>query len=275
MKIGYLGPEGTYCQEAVEVIGRNLADYTAVQYPTIYEALNAVRTGEIDKAVVPIENSIEGSVNATLDVFARREELKISGEIAIAVEHNLMTRKGIDISDIELVLSHPQALAQCSRFIEEKLPGVEIRHALSTAEGARQVSQIQNKWAAIANSKAAEVYGLEIIEKGIQDEINNVTRFVIAALEDSDQKTGKDKTSIVFSSEDRPGSLYRILDIFNLWDINLTRIESRPAKNMLGKYIFFVDLEGYREDQDLKDALTMVCRKSSFFRVLGSYPYLN
>ncbi len=275
MKVGYLGPSGTYCQEAVEILAASMGECMQVEYPTIYDALNHVQSKEVDCAVVPIENSIEGSVNVTLDILAESIELKIKGEIILPVRHCLLARKETLRHDIKLILSHPQALAQCSKFLQAEFSGVETRYTLSTAEGAKQVAQSQEKWAAIANPKAGEVYNLVQICKGIQDDINNATRFVVVALEDSERTSSYDKTSIVFSTEDKPGSLYRVLDIFNLWGINLTRIESRPAKNQLGRYIFFVDIEGHKGEPDIRDALTMVDRKTSFFRLLGSYPRLN
>lgn len=273
MKIGYLGPVGTYCQEAVEKFMGAEKEYILIEFATIYDALSAVVNEQIECAMVPIENSIEGSVNVTLDLIAGNDKLKIKGEIIIPIIHNLLAKKGTELGNIKVVLSHPHALAQCQKYLREKLLNVETRFALSTADAAREVANSGlNNQAAIANKKAAEVYGLEVIAEGIQDERNNMTRFIMVGLNDSMIRTGYDKTSIIFSLEDRPGSLYRILDIFNLWDINLTKIESRPAKSQLGKYIFFVDLEGHREEQDVKDALTMVNRKTSFFRIIGSYP---
>ena len=274
MKIGYLGPPGTYCQEAMEVFCQKKEYYKPIQFPSIYDALNAVCCRSVDHVVVPIENSIEGSVNATLDFLAENTELKIKGEIILPISHTLVIKSDTNIQDIELILSHPQALAQCSKYLHERFRGIMTRVALSTAEAAREVAESEGKWAAVANSRVTDIYNLKIADANIQDGLNNVTRFIVVSLEDN-KRTGKDKTSIVFSAEDKPGSLYRILDIFNLWDINLTKIESRPAKNELGKYIFFVDFEGHRNEQDIKDALTMVNRKTSIFRIIGSYPCLN
>jgi prephenate dehydratase len=151
------------------------------------------------------------------------------------------------------------------------MPYAMTKAVSSTAAAAEEVAAGTGETAAIASKTAADVYGLEVIKENIQDNDNNYTRFIVIAKSDA-ARTGSDKTSLVFSTEDTPGSLYRVLDIFNLWGINMTRIESRPAKNKLGRYVFFVDLEGHREDDDLRDALTMVKRKTSFLRVLGSYP---
>lgn len=274
MKIGFLGPKGSYSEEALKIYGKEAGEYVPVEFATIYDALIAVAEKEVNYAVVPIENSIEGSVNTTLDILAENENMKINAEIVLQIRHNLLVRKGTKLEEIELVLSHPQAIAQCGKYLRTRFQGVPAKAVTSTSEGARLVSNSEEKWSAISNSRAAEVYGLEILDKDIQDGENNRTRFVIISFEES-KKTGSDKTSIVFSTEDRPGSLYRVLDIFNLWDINLTKIESRPAKNELGKYIFFVDIEGHYSDSDVKEALTMVNRKTSYFRLLGSYHKIN
>lgn len=270
MKLGYLGPKGTYCQEAAEKYMRSFGDYSFYEYKTINDTLFAVIDGEIEYAVVPIENSIEGSVNTTLDVLAEYEQLRINAEMFIEVKHSLMAKPGTKASEIVQILSHPQGLAQCAKYLHKKYHGVQTRVTSSTADAAREAMESDKKYAAICNVKAAELYGLEVLDKDIQDSVNNVTRFVVVSLKDS-EKTGNDKTSIVFSAEDKPGSLYRILDIFNLWDVNLTKIESRPAKNQIGKYIFFVDFVGHKMEQDIMDALTMVERKTSFLKILGSY----
>ena len=274
MKVGYLGPSGSYCEEALRIFAKEAGDFTPVEFATIFDALISVITGEINCAVVPIENSIEGSVNTTLDILAENEKVKIMAEIVLQIKHNLLVKKGTKRKEVERILSHPQALAQCGKYLRNHFPGVPTQDTPSTSEGAREVMNSDLKWAAISNPRAAKVYGLDILEDGIQDGDSNMTRFVVVSLEES-ETTGADKTSIVFSTEDRPGSLYRVLDIFNLWDINLTKIESRPAKNELGKYIFFVDIEGHHSDLEVKEALTMVNRKTSFFRLLGSYHRIN
>lgn len=274
MRVGFLGPTGSYCEEALKIYGKEAEGFVPVEFATIYDALMAVAVKEVSCAVVPIENSIEGSVNTTLDILAENEKMKINAEIVLKIRHNLLVGKGTKPEEIELIMSHPQAIAQCGKYLRAHFSGVPAKAVASTSEGARLVSGSEAKWSAISNQRAAEVYGLEVLDHDIQDGDNNMTRFVIVSLEEA-QKTGVDKTSIIFSTEDRPGSLYRVLDIFNLWDINLTKIESRPAKNELGKYIFFVDIEGYYSDSDVKEALTMVNRKTSYFRLLGSYHRIN
>jgi len=270
LKIGYLGPEGTFSHEALLKYYKG-TNYEAVSFPTIPDILISVEKELIDEAVVPIENSIEGSVNATMDMIALEVDLIIRGELIIPIREHLLVKKGSDISKIRHILSHPQPLGQCRRYLKENLPYAETRPVLSSAAAAEEVSRSSGELAAIGSFAAAKSYNLDIAATDIQDSDNNLTRFIIVGRSYAD-RTGMDKTSIVFSTEDKPGSLYSILGIFNLWGINLSRIESRPAKNKLGRYIFFVDLIGHSEDEDMRDALTMVKRKTSFFKFLGSYP---
>lgn len=273
IKIGYLGPKGTFSHEALlkYMAGTAAAnDYTACDFGSIGEIFAAVRDNGLDEAIVPIENSIEGSINITLDMLAQEVELLIKSELVIGIRENLLVKKGSSLKDIRRVLSHPSPLGQCRKFLAEKMPWVQVVAMYSTAGAAEEVSGGDGGCAAIGSIAAAEAYGLDILTRDIHDCDNNFTRFVIISLRDG-EKTGHDKTSIVFSTEDKPGSLYRILDIFNLWDVNMSRIESRPAKDRLGRYIFFVDLIGHKEDNDIRDALTMVRRKTPFFKFLGSY----
>jgi prephenate dehydratase len=269
-RIGYLGPKGTFSHEALLKYAAG-TQYTAVDFLSIPELLTAVQNNTLDEAIVPIENSIEGAVNATLDMIALEVDLKIKEELILPIREQLLVQKGTDFSAVRNVLSHPQPLGQCRKFLAAQLPHAEIRACYSTAAAAEQVASGAGDSAAIGSLAAAEVYGLDILKRDIQDSDNNHTRFVVVANHDA-ERTGNDRSSIAFSTEDKPGSLYSVLDIFNLWDINLSRIESRPAKNKLGCYIFFVDMVGHRDDQDVKDALTMVKRKTSFFKFLGSYP---
>lgn len=273
LRIGYLGPKGTFSHEALKKYTVEMT-HTAVDYPSIPEILMAVQDNIVDEAVVPIENSIEGAVNATMDMIALEVDLLIKAELIIPIREHLLVKKGTDTSEIKYVLSHPQPLGQCRRFLAEKLPHAAARAVYSSAAAAEEVAKGTGDCAAIGSLVAAEAYDLDIAQKDIQDNDNNRTRFIIVGRTDA-ARTGRDRTSIAFSTEDEPGSLYKILDIFNLWDINLSRIESRPAKNRLGRYIFFVDLIGHREDEDLKDALTMVKKKTSFFKFLGSYPIFS
>jgi len=270
IKIGYLGPKGTFSFEAMKKYTGN-GPYDAQDYLSIPEIILAVQDGKLDEAIVPIENSIEGAVNATMDMIATEAGLMIKAELVLPIREHLLVKPGTDISGIRYVLSHPQPLGQCRRFLSGQLPYAQTKAVYSTSAAAQEVAEGSNELAAIGSAAAAAEYGLEIAKTDIQDNHNNHTRFIVVGMNDS-PKSGNDKTSIVFSTEDEPGSLYRVLDIFNLWDINMARIESRPAKHRLGRYIFFVDLLGHREDGDLRDALIMVSRKTSFLKILGSYP---
>lgn len=270
IKIGYLGPKGTFSQEALSKYAAGM-EHTPCEFLSINEILEAVQMRVIDEAVVPIENSIEGAVNATMDIIAMDNDLLIKAELLITIREHLLVKKGTDISGIKTVLSHPQPLGQCRGFLSKRFPEAIIKATHSTAAAAEEVSKGVGDSAAIGSFEAAMAYDLEIAQKDIQDFDNNTTRFIVVARKDA-KKTGRDKTSIVFSTDDEPGSLYKVLEIFNLWGINLSRIESRPAKNRLGSYIFFVDLSGHKDDDDLRDAIAMVKRKTSFFKFLGSYP---
>jgi prephenate dehydratase len=268
--IGFLGPQGTFSHEAalVHASGKNciLKGYTSIQ-----EVLTAVENKEVDEAIVPIENSLEGAINVTLDFLARENDLYIVNELILPINLNLAVKKGTVAEDIKMIISHPQPLGQSRNYLNTFFQSVIQIEEDSTSKSAQRVVSGDGSCAAIVSGTASEIYGLDVLAAGIQDAKNNHTRFVIIS-EDLHKRTGKDKTSIVFSTENKPGSLYRVLDIFSLWDINMTRIESRPAKNGLGQYIFFIDIDGHVEDQDVFDALTMVQRKTSFYRYLGSYP---
>jgi prephenate dehydratase len=274
--IGFLGPKGTFSHDAIK---RYLNDkkikkknYKPIDISTIPELISLVMQGELDEAIVPIENSLEGAVNVTLDMMALDVSLLMKDELVIDIEQNLLVNMNTQLKDIDMVISHPQPIGQCRRFLNENCPKATIKYVYSTAEAAEEVRMSQKcNMAAIGSISAAEVYCLDVLASSIQDGDNNRTRFVVLGKCDS-ERTGKDKTSIVFSLEDKPGSLHKILNIFDLWDINMTRIESRPAKNKLGRYIFFIDFIGHRDDDDIKDALTMIRRKTSFYKFLGSYP---
>lgn len=270
IRIGYLGPKGTFSHEAMK---KYIADrpHTGHDLLSISEIIAAVRDGRLDEAIVPIENSIEGAVNVTMDELAQETGLNIKAELVIPIRQHLLVKRGTDIMRIKCVLSHPQPLGQCRRFLTEQMPNAHLKAVYSTAAAAEEVAAGAGDLAAIGSEMSAEAYGLEIAVTDIQDYDNNYTRFIVVSKTGA-VRTGRDKTSIVFSAEDKPGSLYRILDIFNLWDINMTRIESRPTRNKLGRYIFFVDIIGHMEDEDIKDALTMIKRKTTFFKILGSYP---
>ena len=219
--------------------------------------------------IVPIENSIEGPVSLTLDSLIHNFDLKIKNEIIIPINHNLLAATDMSVDEVENVYSHSQALGQCQPYLERH--GMVAHYTLSTAAAAKRVAETGED-AAIGTLKAAELYGLKVIDRNIQENFNNETRFVVLDKDDS-PITGKDKTSISLSLfEDKPGGLYELLGLFAEKGINLTKIESRPSKEGLGHYIFFIDLEGHRLDDDISAILKDLEDNTSFFKVLGSYP---
>lgn len=240
-----------------------------VPYCTIPAVMESVAGGESEFGIVPIENSIEGPVGITLDSLAHKFDLKIFKEIIIPINQNLIVNPGTNMEDIEDVYSHSQAISQCQEFISKNK--IQPHYAISTANAAKNIIGHKNH-AAIGNSKAAELYNLEILESNIQDNDNNETRFVVLSKK-YHKCTGKDKTSIIFSIyEDRPGGLYNILGIFQKNNINLTKIESRPSKKGLGKYLFFVDFDGHIDDNLIKNIIDEIKENTYFLKVLGSYP---
>jgi prephenate dehydratase len=275
MKIAYLGPAGTFTEDALgEAAGG--AEFEPLRTPTIHDAILAVDRGEAERALVPFENSIEGSVRGTLDALAfEAEAVTIVGEHDYAVRAHLIAREGTELGAIEAVLSHQQPLAQCARFLREQLPGVELRSVSSTAAAVRMVAESVRPWAAIGSRAAAELYGCAILREGIQDEADNVTRFVWIAPAGTAVPEGEAwKTSLVFSElgEDHPGALVNALSEFSSREINLSRIESRPLRSGLGRYMFFCDLEGAEGDPAVAEAISALRVKAESVRVLGSYP---
>ncbi len=262
--ISFLGPEGTFSHEAASLLGDDL-----VPFCTIPAVMESIDSGQCIKGIVPIENSIEGPVGVTLDCLAHEFDLNIVGEVIIPINQNLIVNPGSKMEDIKDVYSHQQAISQCQEFIRSH--NVQPHYAVSTASAAKSIIGDKSK-AAIGHIKSAELYDLEILEKNIQDVDNNATRFVVLSKEDTDPDDN-DKTSIIFSIyEDHPGSLYNILGIFQKYNINLTKIESRPSKQGLGKYLFFVDFYGHYKDNTIKKIIMDIDDNTYFFKVLGSYP---
>jgi prephenate dehydratase len=247
-----------------------------VPFATEAEVIRAVESGEVDKGVVPIENSIEGSVNATLDVLAFDTDLCIEREVIIPIHHCLMAKKGTKISDIKAVKSHPQSLAQCREYLTRTLPGAAREPSSSNAAAVKIVAERNDiTLAAIGPKLAAKTYGLEVLDEGIADFEENQTRFVLVG-RNMPAKTGHDKTSIVcFIYEDRPGSLLLILQEFAYRYVNLTKIQSRPTRQALGNYCFFIDIEGHVDDKIVSDALKCLKCKVREVKILGSYPMAN
>jgi prephenate dehydratase len=278
MRIAYLGPAGTFTEDA---LGEALpgVDFEPLRTDTVFDAILAVIEGRADRALAPYENSIEGSVRGTLDILAfEAPNVSLIGEHDYPVRQHLIVREDIDLARIEAVLSHQQGLAQTARFLRENLPGVELRSVSSTAAAVRMVAESPRPWAAIGSRAAAQLYGCEILREGIQDEANNVTRFVWVAPEGTEPAAAAAgaqwKTSLIFSElgEDHPGALVAALDEFSSRGINLSRIESRPLRSELGRYFFFLDVDGKLDLEPVANALEALRGKAESVRILGSYP---
>ena len=269
--IGFLGPPGTYSEEAALLYDPSADRY----YPTITAVGEAVAAGEIDEGIVPIENSLAGAVIFTLDLLIDQPKLFIRGEIDLPIEHYLLAKPGTVPSEVKVIYSHPQALAQCRGYLEKNYPNAEQMASLSTVLCVTDSFESSVPAAAISPRRASELYDVDILDRGIQDEKSNVTRFAVLGLSDH-EPTGQDKTSMAFTfEEDTPGLLYRVLREFGQRDINLFKIESRPTKKFLGEYIFLMDCAGHREESPMKEALAALSEPISMLRILGSYPRWN
>ena len=268
LKVGFLGPEGTFSQSAVyKHFGHSAR---ALALGSIDEVFHEVEAGNADFGVVPIENSTEGSVNHTLDRFLS-SPLRICGEVELRIRQNLMGRMR-SIADVKRVCSHPQSLAQCREWLNEHLPDAERVPASSNAEAARRARD-ERGTAAIAGLTAAEVYGLEVLAADIEDRPDNTTRFLVVGKR-SFGPSGKDRTTLLVSTghTEAPGALHRLLEPLARNRVSLTRIESRPSQRRKWDYVFFIDLEGHAEDPPVARALARLKDRASLFRVLGSYP---
>lgn len=274
MRVAFLGPAGTFTEEALRAAAPTGLE--AVPHPSVYAAIHAVEEGECERAFVPFENSIEGAVRATLDTLAfDAEGVTLVGEFDLAVSHCLIARKEIGLEQVEVVLSHPQGTAQCARFLREQLPAADVRAVSSTAEAVRIVSESDQPWAALGSAAAAHLYECTILRDGVEDEPDNVTRFVWVAPEGTAPRgSGPWRTSLVFSElgEDKPGALVDALEAFSSRGVNLTRIESRPRRRGLGRYMFFVDLEGGLGEASVAEAIGALREHAESVRILGSYP---
>jgi prephenate dehydratase len=276
MRLGYLGPAGTFSEEAVRSAA-DAGDADLVGLRTVRETVMAVRDGTVDRAVVPIENSLEGPVAVTLDTLAEEHGVTIVGELVLAVSPCLIARETIALGAIERVVSHPQPLAQCARFLRENLPGADVVSAASTAEAVRVVVAEPAAWAALGTRRAAELYGATVLVEAVEDEPGNATRFVWLArapLEPAPAASAPAKTSLAFwgSDDDSPGWLVRCLSEFAFRGVNLTKIESRPLRARLGHYRFFVDCEGAAGDEQVAAAVAGLQAHCEQVLVLGSYP---
>jgi prephenate dehydratase len=320
MRVAYFGPEGTFTQEALITATAGQDGLDLVSQPTIYDTVMAVHFGSVQRALVPIENSLEGSVNATLDVLAMEtEDVSIVGEVVHPIRHCLIARTALELSEIETVVSHPQATGQCARFIRTRLPQARVLAGSSTADAVRTVAEHDGPWAALGNRLAAERYHCQVLRAGVEDVPDNETRFVwlgpvgappgglgpvgappgglgpagappggvgavgsppggVGAVGSAGgvgaDPIGPWKTAVVFwgVGSEAPGWLVRCLSEFASREVNLTRIESRPRKQGLGRYMFFLDLEGRDIEPHVADALAGLRGHVQVLRVLGSFP---
>ncbi|MGI9081083.1 MAG: prephenate dehydratase [Thermoleophilaceae bacterium] len=278
IRVAYLGPAGTYTDEAMRASASG--EIRAEPRPTVFETVMAVQEGQTHRAVVPIENSLEGGVAATLDALAGEASLvRIAAEVVHPIHHCLVAATALPLDRIARVLSHPHATAQCARYLRERLPRAERVTATSTAEAVRIVRDAEKPWAALGSRLSAELYGCEVLAEGVEDDPGNVTRFVWLAREGDAPAVieGPAKTSIVFwgFNDSAPGALVDVLRELSDRQINLTKIESRPRSVQLGHYMFFADLEGHEDEPTVAQALGALRRRVETLRVLGSYPAAN
>lgn len=265
LKVSYFGPEGSFTNlAALKYFGRST---DLMPEPSIFKVFSAVEQDRTKFGVVPIENSTEGIVGPTLDGFID-SPLNILGEITLPISHHLMARGSL--KGVQKIYSHPQAIAQCRGWIEQNVPGIPVVEAESTARAAERAAE-DGEAAAIAGEFAAEVYGLKILKRHIEDNSNNMTRFWVIGKK-FPPRSGHDKTSILFSVKDEVGILYRMLEPFYKNGINLTKIESRPLKKKAWEYIFFLDLDGHYEEKKVRDAVRALDKRCLFLKLLGSYP---
>jgi len=267
-RAAYFGPAGTN----TEVAALRLYDgIELVPLPTIPAVARAVQAARVDAGVVPIENSLQGTVTDTVDELIHDAGLAICAEVVLSIEHCLMAAPGVQKPAIRVIYSHPQSLGQCRRYLETHFPAARTEAALSNA-AAVEIAMTTPEAAAIGPARAADIYGARILERGIEDARVNKTRFIALAAEGA-PPTGDDKTSIAFAvAHDRPGTLVSVLHEFSDRAINMTKIESRPSREQLGVYIFLVDIEGHRDEPMVAQALAAVKEQAAYFKIFGSYP---
>jgi len=278
MRLGYLGPPGTFSEEALRA-QPFASDAELVPFASIHETVMAVDDGGVDRALVPIENALEGGVPATLDALAvDASDVAIVGEAVLAIRNCLVAREDLALDAIAVVVSHPQPLAQCARFLRSELPQAEVRATTSTAEAVRTIAASTEPWAALGPRSAAQRYHCRVLREGVDDDPDNATRFVWLGRAGTDP-VGADhatgwKTSVVFAGAGdlQPGWLVRCLSEFAFRGVNLTKIESRPRRGRLGHYLFHVDMDGRADEKTVADAVQALHAHCEVVRLLGSYP---
>lgn len=270
--IAYLGPPGTFSEEAAIAYAAGAPDAAYLPLMSIPAVVTAIETGAANVGLLPIENLLEGSVTFTLDLLIHETSLQIAGEIVIPIRQYLVARAGLKLPQIQVLYAHPQSLGQCRRFVERCLPGVATVASLSNSAAPAEALADERPAAAISTLRAAELTGAQILARDIADNLGNVTRFIVLAQRDA-SPTGNDKTSFCFGfPEDRAGVLVQALEELAQTGINMTKLESRPSKEVLGQYIFLVDVEGHRTDPPVARALERIKAQTGLFKVFGSYP---
>jgi prephenate dehydratase len=267
--IAYLGPAGTWSETAALLYGESGAELLSLA--SMPAVVSAIETGLAEVGVLPVENSLEGAVPATLDVLIHETELQIAAEVVVPIRHMLVANPGAGLADIAVLHVHPQSLGQCRRFVERVLPKVTTVAALSNTAAVEELLN-DPRGAAITTPRATEIYPVQVLAHDIQDEHTNQTRFIVLAASDS-PPTGQDKTSLCFSvQQNTPGSLVKALQIFAAKGINLAKLESRPARERLGQYIFLCDLEGHHDEPRVAEALEELAAQADWIKIFGSYP---
>jgi len=278
VRLGYLGPVGTHTQRAAENYALRCAArapestaLTLIPGSSIWSLFHALSDSTLESILVPLENSHEGVVQASMDLLVS-SNCYIQEEVILKIRHDIMAKPGTQMADIRDIVSHPQAIAQCGQFLQKTFPNTQIHVAESTAAAAKRVAEeIGTHMAVIGSPALSALYQLPSLATDIQDSANNQTRFVVVS-DTIATHTGHDKTSIVFSiKKDKPGGLYTVLAAFASRNINLTHIASRPSKTMLGEYLFFIDCEGHVKDDPVDEALNQIQTQCSLFKLLGSY----
>jgi prephenate dehydratase len=272
--IAYLGPPGSYSEIAALAYGGSDTSYLPMA--SMPAAVTATETGAADFCVLPIENVLEGSVTTTLDLLIHETELRIAGETLIPIQHYLVARQGLTLDQVKVLYAHPQSLGQCRKFVERCLPGVATVASLSNSAAPAEAMADERPAAAIATLRAATLTGAHVIAQGIQDRSGNMTRFVALGRQET-PPSGDDKTSFCFGFDkpDRAGSLVAVLHELAQAGINMTKLESRPSKEVFGQYIFLVDINGHREEPRVAQALDRIQAQTGLFKVFGSYPRWN
>ena len=270
----FLGPEGTYCEAAKNqfVASMPFSNEKQIPFYSVKSMIDYIDKNEFAAAVLPVENSIEGIVRETMDnlLNIKDSSLQITAETVIPVSHCLVS-KARDIKKVKKIISHPQALAQCQNFIQKTFSDdIEQIEKASTSRAAKELQELDESFAAISNRQSAEIFGLNILAKNINDEQDNKTRFILVSRAKT-HKTGNDKTSIAFSTKNQSGALVKVLNVFDSLNINLLYIDSRPSKKNLGEYVFFTDFEGHIEDEPSQKVLDLIKLNTTYIKVFGSY----